>query len=389
MIELSGILEETGAEQSAPDFPGSLLYFDIETTGLRAGSSSLYLIGLLYRTERGQKLVQYFAESMAEEEKLLRAFLSVLDSLEKPVYLVSYNGDMFDIPYIRRCAAQYGLSFGEDAFVSVDLYKALRPFGKLLGLPDLKLKTVEKWLGLAREDRYSGGELIYVYEEYVRLGRILKGGSEDTELNRKLRKKLLDTLLLHNAEDIRNLPPLLPLLGYGRLFSGSFEITGAKIAEFEGKRFLDLSIKAALPLPKDLALSDGPFSFGAQGTEAGLTAELYEGEAKYFFADVKNYYYLPLEDCAVHRSVGEFVDKKSRRKATAATCYQRRQGLFLPEPEPVFCPVFLKEYRGKMKYALFSEELLSDHGRLKEYVSAVLAGLLRTQAGRQGNGRTG
>ena len=385
MITVRETLPEREGEEKLLFPEGSSAYFDIETTGLKAGRSSLYLIGYLHENEGKPELVQLFAESMAEEEKVLKAFLSLLSEEKKPLHLLSYNGDMFDLPYIRQCAAQYGLRLPEREIISVDLSRRIRPFGKALGMENLKLKTVEKFLGIGREDRYSGGELIYVYEEYARMGRILKGGLEDTELNKKLRQKLLETLLLHNAEDVKNLPQLLPLLAYDLILRGAYDLTGAFCTEHEGKRFLDLRFSLPLALPKPFALSDGTFSVSFSAAEGGLLAELFEGEVKYFFADVKNYYYLPLEDQAVHRSVGEFVDKKSRRRATAATCYQRHAGVFLPEPEPAFTPVFYREYKGKLRYAAFSEELLSDGDDLRRYSASVLSHLLKEQRESAGN----
>ena len=358
-----------------------IMFFDIETTGLSSWKSGLYLIGLLTYDD-GWKLIQYFCEDVADEVTVLENFFTLLSSKK---VLISFNGDGFDIPFLAHMTEQYGLPCTFDGVESYDILKKIRPLKKLLGLENLKLKTVEKFLGIGREDRYSGGELIYVYEEYVRMGRILKGGLEDTELNKKLRQKLLETLLLHNAEDVKNLPQLLPLLAYDLILRGAYDLTGAFCTEHEGKRFLDLRFSLPLALPKPFALSDGTFSVSFSAAEGGLLAELFEGEVKYFFADVKNYYYLPLEDQAVHRSVGEFVDKKSRRRATAATCYQRHAGVFLPEPEPAFTPVFYREYKGKLRYAAFSEELLSDGDALRRYSASVLSHLLREQRESAGN----
>ena len=83
--------------------------------------------------------------------------------------LIHFNADTFDIPYIQRLARQYRLPWDLSGVLSIDLYKKIRPYRELLGLPNCKLKTVEQYFGISREDRYSGGELIYVYEEYLRL----------------------------------------------------------------------------------------------------------------------------------------------------------------------------------------------------------------------------
>ena len=55
-----------------------------------------------------------------------------------------------------------------------------------------------------------------------------------------------------------------------------------------------------------------------------------QGSLKYFYPDYRNYYYLPEEDRAIHKSVGCYVDSRFREKAKPDTCYVRKEGLFLP-----------------------------------------------------------
>ena len=45
---------------------------------------------------------------------------------------------------------------------------------------------------------------------------------------------------------------------------------------------------------------------------------------------LKEYFYLPAEDTAVHKSVASYVDKEFRQKATKDTCYIKQNGDFLP-----------------------------------------------------------
>lgn len=60
---------------------------------------------------------------------------------------------------------------------------------------------------------------------------------------------------------------------------------------------------------------------------------------------VKDYYYLPKEDRAIHRSIACYVDKAYRQKATAATCYIRQEGIFLPSFWHFTAPTFRKSLR--------------------------------------------
>lgn len=352
--------------------PERIIFFDIETTGLRAGKSNLYLIGTVTLENGAWELRQFFSESMLDEQEVLRSFSEIIESKRKyghPV-LVTYNGEGFDIGYLRETAREYHLPDPFTETRSFDLYKEVKPFKKLTGLPDLKLKSVEKLFGIRREDRYSGGDLIAVYEEYLRLLGIPEGGCEDIAQNHALKEKLLSCLLLHNEEDVRNLPLLTGLCAYRMLSEG--EMTLEKVS-VDGA-LLSLRFRLSEPLPAEISFENESYTVSVSGKDRtlfSLTAALFTGELRFFYQDYKNYYYLPAEDMAVHKSVGEFVDRKSRKQATASTCYVKKEGTFLPEPEPVFTPVFHRTYKGD-RYALLSEEMLRDSGKLSEYALRVL-----------------
>src|SRR5574344_2023752 len=78
-----------------------ILFIDIETTGLSARTSSLYLIGCAFFREGTWQLRQWFAEKNTEEELLLSTFLSFAAPFHT---LIHFNGNRFDLPYIKtRC----------------------------------------------------------------------------------------------------------------------------------------------------------------------------------------------------------------------------------------------------------------------------------------------
>ncbi|HIU88505.1 MAG TPA: ribonuclease H-like domain-containing protein [Candidatus Avilachnospira avistercoris] len=349
-----------------------LIFFDIETTGLKAGRAEVYLIGALCHEKGRWELIQWFSEELSDEERLLSGFCELVAAkkreLGKPPILVSYNGDGFDLPFLSGCLRAYGHFDVLKTALSFDIYKHIRWLRGILGLSDMKLKTVEGFLSIGREDKYSGGELISVYQDYRSLKTSGGDGAEGAE-------ELLRILLLHNAEDISYLPRVAEVLSYEALFSGGFELSSADIVELSGSKVLDLRLRLELPLPKEFIYEEGPYAVSASGAEGELlniTAELYSGELKYFFADYKNYYYLPLEDRAIHKSVGEFVEKSSRQRAKRENCYQCMSGIFLPEPENVFAPVYHRSYGEKSGYALFSEELLSDKEELLRYAKSIM-----------------
>lgn len=363
-----------------------IVFFDIETTGLSSKNASIYLIGTVSYEEGAWQLTQLFAESMAEEAELIRTFFELIAAKKKlgRVILISYNGDGFDIPFIKGCIASYRLPCSFDDTVSLDLIKKIRPYKRFAGLSGCSLKTVERELcGINREDKYNGGELIYVYEEYLRLAAIDRSSCEYTELNMKLKDRLLYALLLHNAEDIADMPLIMDILGYEGLFNGEFTVYESRIKEnsSEAKGLVwDIHASLKTPLPKGFYLEEDGLTLSISEEnrlELNLAAKLYEGELKYFFADYKEYYYLPAEDYAIHKSVGEFVVKSARRQATARTCYQRRSGLFVPEYEPVLAPMFYKDYKTSPAYGDIKRELEKNEGCIdidlsKSYIMSVL-----------------
>ena len=327
-----------------------IVFFDIETTGLGTSGSSIYLIGTVSFEDGHWNLRQYFAESLLEEADLMAAFFRLIREKKEfgRVFLISYNGDGFDIPFIKNCVRQYRLPYDFTGTYSVDLLKKVRPLKGMLGLKDCKLKTVERMCGIDREDKYSGGELIYVYEEYLRLASLDPESCEYTPLNLKLKDKLLETLLLHNAEDIADMPLIMDILSYGKIFEGDYEIIESRV--LKDRRVWDIHARLTAPLPKGFYEETPEYvlSIGEEDPEEmNLAVTLYDGELKYFFVDYKNYYYLPAEDCAIHKSVGTYVDRSARKQATARTCYQKKKGCFVPQPSPVFTPLFYHEYKGQ------------------------------------------
>ncbi|OON85316.1 hypothetical protein BXO88_13110 [Oribacterium sp. C9] len=336
--------------------PEDIMFFDIETTGLSVWKSGLYLIGLLTYDD-GWKLIQYFCEDVSDEVTVLSNFFTLLSTKK---VLISFNGDGFDIPFLTHMVEQYELPFSFDNVSSFDIFKKIRPLKKLLELPNLKLKTCEKFLGIYREDQFSGGELINVYFDWQQ---------NPTE-------EKLNCLLLHNAEDIENMPNVLPILSYIYALTGDFSLKSQELVDLPstGKKVFSLTYSClSVPIPLDIKLDN--WFINITESELNLCAALYEGELKFFYPDYQNYYYLPMEDKAIHKSVAEFVDRKYRKKACAKNCYQKVNGLFLPEPEPIFSPTLLKEYKDKLLYAKFDEGLFCDDTLAGNYLKSVLGQL--------------
>ena len=134
--------------------------------------------------------------------------LIFFDFITKYKILVHFNGDSFDIPYLKKCAAQYGISPTFDQIQSFDIYRKVRPLRRILGLENLKQKSIETFLGLDRFDQFNGGQLIEFYKEYL----ITKDD------------KLYQFLLLHNEEDLKGMPQILSILDYTDILQSQWTI---------------------------------------------------------------------------------------------------------------------------------------------------------------------
>ena len=299
-----------------------LLFFDIETTGFSPVYSTLYLIGCTYYTDGSWHLLQWFADTREAETDILHEFFAFLKNYRTVVH---FNGDGFDIPYLLKRCEQLGLTYDFSGVRSFDIYKRCKPYRKFLGLDSMKQKAIERFLGIFRQDKYSGGELIEVYKDYLMT-------HEDY---------LYDLLILHNAEDLEGMPAILPILNYPDYFERPFTY---KAAILTGSQLeLIFTNECRLPVPVRQHLD--PVTVLAESHRLTFSIALYEGTLKHFYANYRDYYYLIYEDTAVHKSVGEYVDKGARIKATKKTCYTKKDGFFLPQFSPLWEPVLQKTRR--------------------------------------------
>lgn len=338
--------------------PAEILFFDIETTGFSGDYAMVYLIGCTWYAENSWHFIQWFAEQPEDETELLHAFFSFLKSYR---VLVHFNGDRFDIPFLLKRCAFHGLSYSFDHLNSIDIYRKIKPFKQLLQLDSLKQKSMEQFLSISREDRYSGGQLIEVYEEYLH--------SHDAFL--------LRLLLLHNEDDLKGMPAILPILHYPDFFQADFALQEQRLREIpdlfgETEKQLVLTFESSVTIPVPFEAEQDCFRIEGSGSILTLSISLFEGELKHFYPDYQNYVYLIYEEQAVHKSVGQYVDKTAKKKATARTCYSRSSGLFLPQPTELFTPVLKKDYKEKLLYTPYSESLFHDPHVAEAYRKEVL-----------------
>lgn len=345
---------------------GDICFFDIETTGFSRNYNIVYLIGAVYFCNGVSHYSQWLAESDSDEAYILSAFNDFLKSFHT---LIHFNGDAFDIPFITERAAHLNVALDLSHLQSLDLYKTARKCKALLSLSDYKQKTIEHFLGIEREDMYSGGELIEIYKKFS-----LKPSDTAHNDYRKL-------LLLHNHDDIEGMLSLLPLISYYAVIMNSYTVDSAVIdkdTDSDGNASLRLIAECSLPVcvPVDRHICLDNIHILIKNCTLTLVIPATSDTMKYFFKDYKNYYYLPSEDEAVHKSIAQYVDSNNRVKCSASNCYTRKSGIFLPLYDNCAFNVFKKDYSEPLNYCNADDVLLKGSDNTKIYINSVINHIL-------------
>ena len=261
-----------------------LLFIDIETTGLSRENNHVYLIGCAYYQPEGWHMIQWFDNTGIDEKQILSSFRIFAAEYR---CLVHYNGSRFDIPFLQRRLTLNGLEPLPDQMRSMDLYGVVRPYKRLLGLPDYRQQTLEAYLSTGRTEEQSGKDLIRTYKQYIA----------------NPCQELLDPILLHNQADLEGLAGILPVMSYQYLSRSTVRVRKAQANYYrdtEGKPaeelLLHFSLDTRVPVPLYSSL-DG-CHVKIEGDRGLLKVPLYNEVMKYFYANYKDYYYLPEEDMA-------------------------------------------------------------------------------------------
>ena len=338
--------------------------FDIETTGLSPKISSLYLIGALWydRDQEQFCIRQWFADDYISEADILQAFGQFLEPF---TLLVHYNGSGFDIPYIEKKCRELDVDIPFDKIHNLDIYREIRRFKSLFPAPDLKLPTVERLTGFMRKDVLSGRDCIDIYSQFMQKKYFRDEGME-------LEKQ---KLLLHNLEDLIGTLYSALLLNYKN--TRKLLQSGTKIQMQVQNDHIYISIPSPCPFSFPLTWEPAPFTVHWEGQEISIQIPLYHGTLYHFFKNYKDYYYLPAEDTAIHKSVGTYVEKEFRQPAKASNCYTKKEGTFLPVPvsldltdnQPL---LFRVGYREKQSYMVWDDKIRQEDALLRDILCALL-----------------
>lgn len=352
---------------SLTDSPAGVCFFDIETTGLSKRTCYIYMIGAIcLDCEGSPRITQWLSDRFDDEKELLASFNTFLSDVTT---LVHFNGNTFDVPFVREKCEKHGLPCVIDMPSGIDLFRLLRPLKNAFMLTDLKQKTLERLAGLEREDEFSGGDLIPVYAKYVGMSSLVKY-RQDNEIYNSF-KELENILLLHNHDDLCGMLYVATLLTIIN-FTESKKVTIAECCTDGDFLLLKPEVKCP-PVPgKKVVSADGRLILFFFDDEVALKIPILRNrELRYYYENYRDYYYLPEEDTAIHKSVAEFVDKSRRVAATKKTCYVKHTGDYIP-----VCgckcthPVLFCEDDCKNGFTELNNEVLND----KEFLAEIFAG---------------
>ena len=163
------------------------LFIDIETTGLsRKYSNIISITSLLYEDDK-YKIYQIFCQYKIDQPSALKYLRNLISSKK---YIITYNGNTFDIPFLAEKAERNNIKLDFDSLIKIDLYNYMQKFKSKVNTVDLKLKTVEEYFCINRKDTLGGKDVLTLYEAY----------------QLEPRKDFSHLILMHNYEDVYNLP---------------------------------------------------------------------------------------------------------------------------------------------------------------------------------------
>ncbi len=324
--------------------------FDIETTGFAAAATTLYCIGCCFFDEGQWKIRQWFNDDGKSEQEILPAFVEFIKSYK---FIINYNGDGFDIPYINSKLEQHSMEYAFSDIESIDLYKKIKPYKKLFHVDNLKQKSLEKFLDINRLDKYSGGDLIKIYNNYLSTGN---------EAEKQL-------LLQHNYEDLEGLLYCCCLLSYTKLTAGCFSVSKMSVKE---NRLL-FSLALDYTIPKRVSIGKKDIIITGNQNEMTLNVPIVTDELKFFFDDYREYYYLPAEDRAVHKSVASYVDKNYRTPAKKENCYLRHTGHYISQINEGIMSGYRKDIKDKETFIELCDSFLQDMDMVNAYARHVIS----------------
>jgi uncharacterized protein YprB with RNaseH-like and TPR domain len=155
----------------------SLLFVDLETTGLAGGAGTYaFLVGCAYFEAHGFRTRQYFLPGYQHERPLLE---EVSGLVRRSAGLVSYNGKSFDVPVLETRFQFNRMAPPFDGLAHVDMLHVARRFWRSApaspyswaGSDSCRLVTLERVLfGVRRVGDVPGMDIPSRYFDFMRTG---------------------------------------------------------------------------------------------------------------------------------------------------------------------------------------------------------------------------
>ncbi len=303
---------------------------DIETTGLMPSVCAVFMIGTAMICHDELIITQWLADGLTwdDEAAVLQAFTDFL-SLQKgtasPLHLLTYNGDRFDLRFLKERFTQCRLSdpLDDPNILTTDLMVKCKPLKKIYNLPNMKLKTLASFMELSEhkaDTTPEGRALIRCYHAYIK--------TKDPES--------LDLLWLHNKNDLIQTIGILPMYQALVILEGKFQVEKASVSD--GSLHLLASSVCSAPSPIDLDASD--IHLHVEGSQLSINISIHERGLRYYHTDYKNYVYLPKEDFVIPKSMAAYVPSSDRCRASKENCHT----WFLPDESFLGDPSQLTAY---------------------------------------------
>ncbi len=327
------------------------LCFDIETTGLNRKYSHISVIGTGCLRDGYIIFRQWLLENPSKEKEMLEEFSEYLKNFGA---IIQYNGNSFDIPYVRERCSLMALPDPFENMQCEDYYIYAKKFRHLLKLENLKQKSLETLFNIRRKDKISGAQCINAYSHYLAFG--------DSQSK--------NALLLHNEEDVLGLLKISSLTALDKI-PDTIKIHNAYVPQALDTSFIiEFVFDQRLPFMIDYRSETHNIQLKNRRGILHLNGE--KCWRKYFFSNPKDYFYIPSEDHAIHKSVGIYFDKDSRTKATRENCYEKKEDIYFYQPCDILSPAMRKTYKDKCSWINSKSLLSASDDELAELVKNYL-----------------
>ena len=319
-IPYIGILDELYPDEK-------IMMFDIETTGLSPDRSFIYMIGINLREDGKWQTLLLFNDDGRSEPAIIKEFQEILS---RHTVLIDFNGEAFDINFVKRrmqfIQSKMGMSITDHfrSIKNVDLMKMIRPYKYALGLPNIKQKTIERYLGLDRIDKYNGGQLIDIYLSYI----------SDRNPNSK------HLCIQHNRDDMFGMMHLSLIFNIESVSKGLFDISKIETEVKNESLYLIIGISLKHPLPRPIFSSLNGVSFDGEGMQAVVKASVINDTMKYYYASSKE-------------------------------SFEEKRGFFISQLSGNIekVPAYKNNYKDKISYIEICDSFLGNPEYIKSYVT--------------------